>query len=138
MAKTTLKLLKPKLTTLPARLATPRQERERKRLREREQSTEYRKWYKTRRWQLLRQQVLQRDRWTCQQTGIILSGKYGEPNSPVVDHVRAHGGNSELFWSIDNLQAVAKSWHDSEKQSRERAEQKAASETRGGGSTTIR
>lgn len=119
-----LKLLKPKLGTMKPALATSRQEREKQRLRQREENTAYRKWYRTKRWQRLRLQVLKRDLWTCQQTGILLIGKAGEPNSPVVDHVRAHNGNPDLFWAIGNLQAVAKSWHDSVKQSAERAERK--------------
>lgn len=121
-----LGILKPLIATMPQRLSVSREDRERKRLREREQNTDYRKWYKLRKWELLREQVLIRDLYTCQQTGVLLVGKHPAPNSPTVDHVRAHGGDPDLFWDINNLQAVSKEWHDSQKQARERAERKAA------------
>lgn len=57
----------------------------------------------------------------CQQTGVALVGRHPKPNSPVVDHITPHRGDPELFWDEANLQAVAKGWHDSEKQRQERA-----------------
>lgn len=81
----------------------------------------YRTWYKSARWQRLRMEVLTRDLYTCQQTGIILAGKANAPDSPVVDHKVPHRGDPVLFWDITNLQAVSKAWHDSTKQSEERA-----------------
>lgn len=33
----------------------------------------------------------------------------------VVDHVRPHKGNTDLFWSVDNHQALCKPCHDSAK-----------------------
>lgn len=80
----------------------------------------WRQWYKSARWQRLRIEVLTRDLYTCQQTGVILAGKANAPDSPVVDHIRPHRGCPELFWSPENLQSVAKSWHDSEKQRQEK------------------
>lgn len=77
-------------------------------------------WLHTARWQKLRLQVLVRDRYVCQQTGIPLVGGKNAPNSPVVDHKRPHRGDPDMFWDINNLQAVAKSWHDSHKQSLEK------------------
>lgn len=81
---------------------------------------EYRAWYKSARWQKLRQQVLTRDLYTCQQTGVVLSGGPNEPNSPVVDHVKPHHGDERLFWDPLNCQSVAKSWHDAVKQKLEK------------------
>jgi len=79
-------------------------------------------WYKSARWQALRMQVLTRDLFTCQQTGVILMGKAPEPNSPVVDHVIPHRGDEQLFWDIGNLQAVSKAYHDSDKRKLELAQ----------------
>lgn len=57
---------------------------------------------------------------TCQQTGVLLIGKYPAWNSPVVDHIKPHRGAADLFWDETNLQSVSKEWHDSTKQSMER------------------
>ncbi len=56
-------------------------------------------------------------------TGTLLVGKYPAPNSPVVDHIRRHGGDPELFWDPSNLQALSKEYHDREKQRQEYATQ---------------
>ena len=79
-------------------------------------SVHWRQWYKSARWQRLRIEVLTRDLFTCRQTGVILAGKANAPDSPVVDHIVPHRGDERLFWDINNLQAVTKAWHDSEKQ----------------------
>lgn len=71
---------------------------------------------KTYRWQKLRQKILNRDGWRCQQTGVLVIGKYPKPNSPVVDHIRPHRGDEALFWDEENLQTVSKEYHDKEKQ----------------------
>lgn len=111
-----VKLLKPRLKPMGQRLKSPREIRD----------TRYspdatvRSWYKSKRWELLRQQVLVRDLYTCQRTGVLLTGKAPAPDSPVVDHIVPHRGREDLFWDISNLQAVAKSYHDSVKQSAER------------------
>lgn len=121
-----LKSLQPRLKTLGSRLSpiapANRQEAEVIRHRERDQNLEHRKWYKTSRWQKLREQVLVRDAYTCKQTGVICMGKHPADNSPVVDHVKPHHGDERLFWDIENLQTVSKAYHDSEKQKQERAQ----------------
>ncbi|WP_136057728.1 HNH endonuclease [Candidatus Halocynthiibacter alkanivorans] len=81
----------------------------------------WRKLYASARWKALRQEILLRDGWICQQTGVALIGRSPAANSPVIDHKIPHRGDLDLFWDIDNLQAVAKHWHDSEKQRQERA-----------------
>lgn len=86
---------------------------------ERSLAAPWRAWYKTYRWQKLREVILQRDNYTCQATGVVLSGKHPEPNSAVIDHIKPHRGNEKLFWDIDNLQAVSKQYHDSQKQKEE-------------------
>jgi 5-methylcytosine-specific restriction protein A len=100
---------------MPPRLLSPREIRD----------TRYsadatvRSWYKSARWQALRLEVLVRDLYTCRQTGVLLTGKHPAPNSPVVDHVVPHRGDERLFWDIDNLQAVSKAYHDSDKRKME-------------------
>lgn len=116
-----LRTIRPVVSMIPRRVATPsREELERDYDRARREDSEYRKWYKTARWQRLRRQVLERDGYICCQTGVLLTGKAPAPDSPVVDHIVPHRGNADLFWNIDNLQAVSKSWHDSVKQSQEK------------------
>jgi 5-methylcytosine-specific restriction enzyme A len=121
-----LKSLQPRLKTLGSRLSpiapATRQEAETIRYRERDQNLEHRRWYKGARWQKLREQVLVRDAFTCKQTGILCIGKYPADNSPVVDHIKPHHGDEQLFWDIENLQTVSKAYHDSEKQKQERAQ----------------
>jgi 5-methylcytosine-specific restriction endonuclease McrA len=95
---------------------------EKARLREREVNTPKRKWYHSERWKKLRLKVLERDSYTCKQTGAICVGKHPAPNSPVVDHIKPHHWDEQLFWDIDNLQTVTKAYHDSEKQKQERAQ----------------
>ncbi len=71
---------------------------------------------KTARWQKLRQKILKRDGWRCQQTGVLVIGKYPKPNSAVVDHIKPHRGDEALFWDESNLQTVSKEYHDKTKQ----------------------
>lgn len=111
-----------RLAGLPPRVgyATPI-EAERARDRARAAADNLRGLYSTKRWRDLRQVILARDGWQCRQTGVLLVGEAPAPNSPVIDHIKPHRGDLALFWDADNLQAVAKSWHDSEKQRQERA-----------------
>ena len=93
----------------------------RSRDRERAKVAPWRAWYSLKRWKELRREVLKRDGYTCQQTGVALIGEAPAPDSPVVDHIREHKGDPVLFWDAENLQAVSKQWHDREKQRQERA-----------------
>ncbi|MDZ4382819.1 MAG: HNH endonuclease [Parvibaculum sp.] len=116
-----LKALKPAVGTLAPRVAyQSREEAEAERFRQRDAERESRGWYKTARWRKLRLKVLDRDNWTCSKTGVLLTGKYPAPNSPVVDHIVQHRGDPVLFWAEDNLQSLTKAYHDSEKQRQER------------------
>lgn len=112
-----LSTLKPKVGTLKPRVATMRDTRDTAAT---GNLALYRQWYKSKRWQDLRQAVLVRDLYTCQHTGILLSGKAPAPNSAVVHHKIPHRGDERLFWDINNLESVAKSWHDSEAQAQEK------------------
>lgn len=122
----------PKLTTIKplvtklAPVLRSREHAQRLRLRERDENIEWRGWYKLKRWRDMREQVLVRDFYVCQRTGVRLNGKYPAPDSPVADHIKPHRGNPELFWNIDNIQAVSKEWHDSVKQALENADKIAA------------
>lgn len=98
----------------PAHLPTRiEQRRERDRKRDEE---EWRGWYKTAQWQKLKMRVHVRDLFTCRQTGVLLTGKFPAPNSPVADHIVKHEGDPALFWDEDNVQTVSKAYHDGEKQ----------------------
>lgn len=117
---TKLATVKPRLGSLDHRMgASPTDERER--TQQRDTSNTWRQWYKTARWQKLRAKVLARDLFTCQRTGALLTGKYPSPHSAVVDHIKPHRGDPELFWDEENLQAVSKAYHDSVKQAEEQS-----------------
>lgn len=116
-----------KLSNIGARLGgaptrfeqTPRDEGER--TQNRDASQPWRAWYKTARWQKLRAKVLKRDLFTCQKTGVLVTGKYPAPNSAVADHKKAHRGDPALFWDEDNIETVSKAYHDAEKQREEQS-----------------
>lgn len=115
-----LSTLKPRLKTLAPRIGVAPGD-EQARLRERDRTVAWRAWYKTARWQKLRQAVLLRDHFICQKTGVLCIGRYPADNSAVVDHVIPHRGDEHLFWDEGNLQTVSKAYHDSVKQAEERA-----------------
>ncbi|OLP56658.1 endonuclease [Rhizobium rhizosphaerae] len=115
-----LTTIKPRLSISPPRLGRAPGD-EQARLRERDRNVTWRKWYKTARWERLRQEILIRDNYTCRQTGVICAGKHPAPDSPVVDHVVPHRGDEALFWNPDNLQCVSKDYHDRIKQQMEKA-----------------
>ena len=73
----------------------------------------WRAWYKTARWEKLRQAAFLRDRWTCQRSGELCLGRGQEPNAPVANHKIPHRGDPALFWSLDNIETVTKRVHDS-------------------------
>ena len=70
---------------------------------------------KSRRWQAMRQRQLWREPF-CQCPHCV--GK--KVRAEVVDHKIAHRGDSKLFFDEANLQSMAKSCHDSRKQSEEK------------------
>lgn len=72
-------------------------------------------WYKSRRWQALRDEQLAREPF-CQCPHHVGKQVYAE----VVDHKIPHRGDSSLFFDAGNLQSMAKECHDSRKQSQEK------------------
>lgn len=76
---------------------------------------QYRKWYKTKRWQRIRRQVLD-EHPMCQCPHC--NGRNLEAS--VVDHITPHRGDARLFWDKHNLQSMHKQCHDRYKQSQER------------------
>lgn len=114
-----LKMVQPRIRLAAPRLAVAQPGNEAERLKHRNMARP--NWYSTARWRRLRLAALERDNWTCQQTGALLAGKYPAPTSPAVDHRVPHRWDPELFWDLDNLQSVTKAWHDSAKQRLERA-----------------
>ncbi|MBO9589548.1 MAG: HNH endonuclease [Devosia sp.] len=113
---TKLTTLKPKLSKLPPRLSTMREVRDARY----SPDATVRGWYHSARWARLRQAVLERDIYTCQHTGVILTGKAPAPTSAVVHHKVPHQGDEQLFWDINNLEAVSKEWHDRDAQREEK------------------
>lgn len=90
----------------------------------REVQAPWRPLYGKARWKRLRQEVWLRDGYICQQTGEKLAGTYPAPDSPVANHIiAAHvfwwDGRRYLFWDIENLETVAKHYHDKEIQEQE-------------------
>jgi len=79
----------------------------------------WRRWYKTQRWQRLRDEVLLRDLFTCQrpECGRI----EGDTSQLVCDHVRPHRGDEALFFDRSNLMTICKPCHDTIKQREEQA-----------------
>lgn len=87
------------------------------RFQQREAIEPWRRWYKTARWQRLREDVLIRDLFTCQKCGTVET----DTSQLVGDHIVAHRGNAELFWLSSNVQCLCKTCHDRIKQAEERA-----------------
>jgi 5-methylcytosine-specific restriction protein A len=74
----------------------------------------YRAWYKTARWRRLRAWQLRTHYLCrmCQEQDRVTQAK-------IVDHIRKHNGNEQLFFDPDNLQSLCKPHHDSTKQREE-------------------
>ncbi len=120
-----LKALPPLLTSLSPRFGpADRFQQEQARHQRRYDEQPWRKWYGTADWSRLRNEVFQRDRWKCQQTGVLCVAKHPAPRSPVAHHKIPHKGNPILFWDIDNIETVSKEWHDGEGQALERGAEK--------------
>lgn len=105
----------PRLSTLRPALQAPKDEAQRSRYRD--ASSPHRAWYRTARWQQLRQVILLRDSFTCQMSGAPLRGgrsdKSGSILRPaVIDHLQPHNGQAALFWDPDNLWAISADMHD--------------------------
>lgn len=111
-----LKSIAPRLGVLRARLGPTESDR-RSFDRDRDRQ-EWRRWYKTARWQKLRWSVLVRDLFTCQCGCGVTEGN---TSLLVADHRKPHRGDPALFWDERNLQTLRKVCHDSWKQRIERA-----------------
>jgi 5-methylcytosine-specific restriction protein A len=94
---------------------------ERHRNARRDEQQPWRAWYKTAKWQKLRERVLLRDLYTCQRTGTLCLGKHPAPNSPVANHRKPHKGDPILFWDENNVETVMKSVHDADIQAQEKS-----------------
>jgi 5-methylcytosine-specific restriction endonuclease McrA len=114
--KRKLSALQPPVATL-APLIGYSSGNEQARSRYRDATIASRSWYKTSKWQALRWQVLVRDLFTCRKCGRIIT----EKGKAIADHIVAHKGRTDLFWSIDNLQCLCAECHDSAKQAEEKA-----------------
>lgn len=76
-----------------------------------DEAREWRRLYKSARWNRLRQSVLDADPLCryCLEAEIVEEAK-------VVDHIKPHKGDLELFWSVDNLQPLCEACHNGRKQ----------------------
>ena len=75
-------------------------------------------WYKTARWERLRQRVFLRDLYHCQCGCGRLEG---DTSKLVADHKIPHRGDEQKFWDEDNIQTLYKPCHDRLKQKQEQA-----------------
>lgn len=115
-----LRALKANVAALPPRIGyLPGDEKARDR--QRNAAQPWRAWYKTPRWEKLRQAVFLRDHYICQRSGELCVGKAPAANSPVANHKTPHRGNPALFWDINNLETVSKRVHDKDIQREEQA-----------------
>ena len=75
--------------------------------------------YSTKHWKTLRRQALARDEYKCQHSGCNahLQADWDHPRSAVVHHIKAHKGDLELFFDLDNLQSVCWTCHNGDIQS---------------------
>jgi len=107
--------LRPRIGALPSRLGyAPGDEKARDQ--QRRSTQPWRAWYKTTRWQKLRQRVFLRDHYTCQ-----LCGKLeGNTSRLIGDHKEPHRGNEAAFFNEENVWTLCKPCHDSEKQKQEK------------------
>lgn len=76
--------------------------------------------YKTKRWQLLRKDVLLRDQYTCQDCNKMVGIKKYDAH---VDHIQSVESGGEM-WDKANLQTLCQHCHNAHKQSYERTGRK--------------
>ena len=76
----------------------------------------YRRLYKTKAWQQLRQACLVRDDFTCR----FCRKTDWNSSRLVADHIVPHRGDEALFFDLNNLQCLCCDCHDGAKQSEER------------------
>ena len=76
-----------------------------------DEAREWRKLYHTSTWQTLRRQALTRDGYQCQRCRVMLTNGRRSPRSAVVHHMQPHKGDRDLFFDLDNLQAVCWQCH---------------------------
>src|SRR3954469_13214123 len=74
-------------------------------------ATEYRKLYHTARWRKLRDA----HKWTSPLCVYCLEQEIVQ-EVQVVDHIKPHRGDMELFWDATNLQSLCSECHDGRKQ----------------------
>ncbi len=83
-----------------------------------------RRLYSTSRWKRLRSLILSEHPLCvyCEQVGEITP-------ATVVDHIKPHRGDVDLFWDTNNLQTLCKHCHDSIKQAEEHGNIKGVDES---------
>lgn len=54
-----------------------------------------------------------RDNYTCRRCGCLLvTGNRHHPRAAVVNHIKPHKGDPELFFDLENTESVCKADHD--------------------------
>lgn len=104
----------PRLGRLPNRLTLPGDSES-----ARTAAKPWRRLYHTARWQALRDEIFNRDLWTCKRCAVLLKRGKDSDRSAVADHIVKHNGDPTLFWAPDNIQSLCKRCHDSDKQREE-------------------
>jgi 5-methylcytosine-specific restriction protein A len=84
-----------------------------------DEAREWRRLYAGKQWAILRRQALARDGFQCQRCGVMLTNGRRSPRSAVVHHIEAHKGDRDLFFALDNLEAVCWTCHSGAIQSEE-------------------
>lgn len=103
--------LPPRLSPLPSLLTTQRDDSGHSPTLE-----PWRVWYSLKRWKILRIATFKRDRFKCQECGLI----DGNTSRLICDHKTPHRGEPDLFWDENNVHTLCKPCHDSIKQASER------------------
>lgn len=76
----------------------------------------YKSWYSTAKWKLARTNFLKANPW-C----VMCKAAHISRRSYIVDHIKPHRGDENLFWSQSNWQALCKPCHDGAKAAYERS-----------------
>ena len=68
-------------------------------------------FYTSKRWRDIRIKVIRRDKYKCQQCGVLCLGKAKGKPSPEVDHIQERKTHPQLAYNMGNLQVLCRSCH---------------------------
>lgn len=86
------------------------------------QAKSYRYLYKSRAWQSLRISTFINDNGQCRmcKAGVKLNAPNGDPRQMHCDHIKAHKGDTALFFDASNLRTLCASCHNSHAQAEDK------------------